>query len=218
VGVSVRTRSLTLAVALSTAAAVMVVWIVGAAAAARWLVVTAEPRDGQRVDAIVVLAGASTYVERTRHAAELFHRGLAPRVLLTHDGARSGWLPPEQRNPYFVEHAAAELRWYGVSGADIVMLPAVVGSTYDEAVVLRAYARRHGLESLLLVTSAYHSRRALRTFRTVFAGSGTTVYMSPAPPGLQAPPPGSWWRRWLGWKLVPGEYLKMGWYRVRHGG
>ena len=189
------------------------VWTLAAWGAARWLVVRA---DLPRADALAVLAGSSTYVERARRAAELFAEGRAPRVLLTDDGQRGGWSAVEERNLFFVERAAEELRRAGVPADRIEVLQPKVSSTHDEAVRLREYAGARGLRSVLVVTSAYQSRRALWTLRRVFEGSGVEVGLEAIEPGRQTPRAFAWWFYPLGWKLVPGEYLKMIYYRLRY--
>lgn len=197
--------------ALAVAAA-LVAWGVAAWTAAEFLTVKA---DLSRADVIVVLAGASTYVERTRHAAKLFHEGRAPKIALTDDQVRGGYSPERDRNPFFVERAADELRQAGVPTESIeVITGPAVGSTHDEAKLLREYASARGLRSVLVVTSAYHSRRALWTLRRVFRGSGVEVGLDPVAPGGQSPAPATWWLHGLGWKMVAGEYLKMAYYLV----
>jgi uncharacterized SAM-binding protein YcdF (DUF218 family) len=158
-----------------------------------------------RADALAVLSGSTTHVERARWAARLFHEGRAPRVVLTNDGQRGGWSNAEGRNPYFVERAAEELRSAGVPAGRIEVLPRPVGGTRDEAARLR---------SLYVVTSAYHSRRALWTLRREFEGSGVEVGLSAVPPGDQTPAPGLWWLSARGWQMVAGEYLKFIYYRI----
>lgn len=172
--------------------------------------------DLARADALVVLAGSSTYVERAHRAAELFHQGRAPVVVLTDDNLRGGWSAEEERNPLFVERAAAELRRQGVPAEKIEVLPGVVSSTYDEAVRLREYAGLKNFRSVLVVTSAYHSRRALWTVRRVFGGSGVEVGLDAVEPGQQSPRPATWWLHGLGWRMVPGEYLKLIYYRIKY--
>lgn len=172
--------------------------------------------DLARADAILVLAGSSTYVERTNRAAQLFHEGRAQKIILTNDNLQSGWSAEWQRNPLFVERAADELKRRGVSAEKIEVVPGPVMSTYDEAVRLRQYATERELKSILIVTSAYQSRRALWIFRRVFQDSGVLIGMEPVAPGEQAPRPVIWWAHRLGWELVPGEYLKMIYYRLHY--
>ena len=66
-------------------------------------------RPLDHADVIFVLAGSGAYVERTRKAALIYKEGVAPKVLLTDDGARAGWSEREQRNPPYVELAKREL-------------------------------------------------------------------------------------------------------------
>ena len=199
--------------ALPLVVVALAAWVVVARSAAEALVVSEEL---ERADAIVVLAGSSAYVERTARAAELYKTGRAPVVLLTNDGQLSGWSEESQSNPSFVERAKGELMRAGVPNERIEALPRRVESTHDEALLIREYARERGLHSLLVVTSGYHSRRALWTFRKAFEGSGLAVGVSAVGPGGQTPTPGMWWLSPRGWSAVAGEYLKMGYYRLRY--
>lgn len=172
--------------------------------------------DLPKADAVVVLGGSSTFVERTRYAAEIFRGGRTSRIILTNDGQQGGWSNADKRNPFFVEHALREMEADGVPVGNIDVLPQVVESTYDEAVLLRQYAYDHGLRSMLIVTSAYHSRRAFRTLRAVFDGSGVEIGIASPSTGLQTPPPSTWWLHLSGWRLVAGEYVKLAYYKVRY--
>ncbi|HYY97737.1 MAG TPA: YdcF family protein [Pyrinomonadaceae bacterium] len=195
------------------AAALLLAWPPLAWAAAGWLVVESRPETS---DALVVLGGSSTYGERTEYAARLFKEGFAPRVLLTDDGLRGGWSQAEQRNPFFVERAAAALEAAGVSRESVETLEPRTSSTYEEAMLLREQASARGLSSLLVVTSGYHSRRARWTFERVFRGSGVRLSFAAVEPGRQTPPPAVWWLSPRGWRLVALEYLKLAYYRLRY--
>jgi len=196
------------------ASAILIVWSLLAWAAARWLIVSS---DLPQADAMVVLAGSAAYLERTHRAAELFHEGRAPRIILTNDNIQGGWSNELERNPFFVERAAWELEGAGaVPQSSIEILQPTVSSTYDEATVVREYAAKHNLRSILIVTSAYHSRRALWTFRKVFEGSGVNVGIATVAPGEQTPPVATWWLHLRGWRVVAGEYVKLLYYWVRY--
>src|SRR6266545_679994 len=173
------------------------VWSLLAWGAAKLLVTHS---DIANADVILVLSDASTYFERTHRAAELWRDRRAPRVLLTNDNTLSGWSETERRNPFFFERATQELQRSGVRREEIEVLPEAVRSTYDEAVVMRSYAIQHGLRSVLIVTSAYHSRRALWIFNTVFRGTGIQIGLDGVPPGQQTPGPATWWFDSMGWK------------------
>lgn len=190
----------------------LAVWAVIAWVAARALIVHAELLHAE---AIVVLSGSSTYRERADEAARLFHEGRAPKIILTNDGLQSEWSSAEQRNPFYFERAAQELRKAGVPADKIETLPQVVTSTYDEATLLREYAKTRGIHSLLIVTSAYHSRRALWTLRRVMKDDGIEIGLSAPPTGEQTPRPATWWWHLNGWRVVAGEYVKLIYYYLR---
>jgi uncharacterized SAM-binding protein YcdF (DUF218 family) len=184
----------------------MLAWIAASA-----LVTSAELESA---DALVILSGSAAYKERTHRAALLFHQGRAPLIILTNDNQPSGWSSREQRNPLFVERARDELLRMGVPADRIVILPETVGSTYEETVLVRDYAATQGLHSILFVTSAYHSRRALWTARHVFEGSNITVGLDAPPPGEETPRPLTWWWHGRGWLMVAEEYPKLIYYRL----
>ena len=187
----------------------IVAWEVVAWVAARALVVDA---DLSSADAIVVLSGSSAYVERTHKAAELYREGRAPLVWLTDDHTRGGWSSALQRNPYFVERATDELIKSGVPAERIRIVPGVASSTRDESLIVRDYAASQGVQSVLVVTSAYHSRRALRTLRQVFAGTGTTIGRHTVAATSNA----WWWLQPNGWRDVAGEYVKLIYYWFKY--
>jgi uncharacterized SAM-binding protein YcdF (DUF218 family) len=168
----------------------------------------------ERADAIFVLGGGSTYLERTNKAAELYKNGRAAKIFLTNDGAQGGWNQGLGRNPYFVERAQWELAKQGVPAEAIEILPVIVESTHDEAVVLQKTAKEQNLKSVLLVTSGYHTRRTLWTFEKVFRDNNDSIQIgieSP-PAGWQTPTPAYWWLSPRGWSFVAGEYLKIVYY------
>lgn len=193
---------------------VVVVWVGVAWIAARALMVSAPLNSA---DAIVVLSGSSTYVERTHKAAELYRQGRAPLVLLTDDHMRGGWSTVQQRNPYFVERATEELIEQGVPAEKIRVAPGVASGTHEEALIIKDYTTTQGIRSILVVTSAYHSRRALRTLQRSFAATGTTIGLEPVPPGWKTPMPAFWWLQFQGWRSVAGEYVKLIYYWLKYG-
>ncbi len=195
------------------AAAVLVAWFVVAWVAARALVVPPDLGSG---DAVAVMAGSAAYLERTRHAAEIYRQGRAPRVLLTDDAELGGWSSAEQRNVPFVERAADELKRRGVPAASIEFVPGYAAGTYSEAELLRRYAESRGLRSLVVVTSAYHSRRALWSLRKAFDGSGVRVGVDAVAPGDETPAPYLWWLTARGWRDVAGEYAKLVYYHAHY--
>jgi uncharacterized SAM-binding protein YcdF (DUF218 family) len=193
---------------LTLVAAILIAWI-----AADALIVRSNLAHA---DALVVLAGSSTYLERTRHAAQLFSEGRAPLIILTNDNQTSGWSAEAERNPLFIERAIDELKNRGVPTDKIEVVPGRVLNTHDEVMRIREHVGEKRLRSILVVTSAYQSRRALWTLRRVFRGSGIEVGLDAVEPGEQAPGRATWCLSRLGWQIVPGEYLKLVYYRLKY--
>jgi uncharacterized SAM-binding protein YcdF (DUF218 family) len=202
-----RRRFLLIALLLLVASPV-VAWF-----AAHVLIVKAEMPSA---DAIVVLSGSSTYIERANWAAKLYREGRSPLIILTDDGLIGGWDNREDRNPHYYEMTARRLQQQGVPADRIQLAPGIALGTYEESVMVRDYASARNLKRLLIVTSGYHSRRALWSMRRACEGSGIQVGMDSAPPGWQTPSPWSWWSRRWGWKVVAGEYLKMVYYWTKY--
>lgn len=188
-------------------------WILLAWYAAERLIV-AHPLD--RAEAILVLGGSAAYVERTQKAAQLFKDGIAPKIFLTNDGTKAGWSKREKRNPPYVELAEQSLIGQGVPAENIEILPTITEGTHDEADLLAKTAKERGIKSILLVTSAYHTRRALWTFEKTMQYNDVPVELGIASPptGQQTPPPFYWWLTANGWNFVAGEYLKTAYYWV----
>lgn len=191
----------------------ILIWPFAAWVGAKFLIKEA-PLD--RADAIVVLSGSATYRERVHEAARLFLEGRASRIVITNDNHQGAWSSTEQRNLFFYERSLEELKKSGVPAQSIEVLMQPVTGTYDEAEVIRDYAQQQGLRSLLIVTSAYHSRRALWVLSKVFRDTGVQIGLDAVPPGKQSPPPATWWLSLRGWKLVPTEYVKMVYYVIRY--
>jgi uncharacterized SAM-binding protein YcdF (DUF218 family) len=67
----------------------------------------------------------------------------------------------------------------------------------------------------LIVTSAYHSRRALWVFTRVFRDTGIQVGLVIAS-REESPSPVKWWLTLRGWQFVPTEYVKMVYYLINY--
>ena len=141
--------------ALGFLLAVVTAIVVGAPALGLFLVVAdrLEPSD-----AIFVLDGGTP--ARELEAAALFHRRLAPRIVIP--------LPREpldgvtrrlagQRTAQ--EHTAWVLQHVQVPAPAIVRLKIVVENTEEELQVDYAHARAQGFQRIIIVTAPYHTRR-----------------------------------------------------------
>ena len=127
-------------------------------------------------DAIVILAGNRQ--ERTPKAAELYLRGYAGLIILTNDGVRAGWSKKHGRNLYQVERAEEELVKSGVPRQRIITLPYYRSGTVYDALAVKRFVAAKAIKSLILVTSDFHARRTLWTFRNVL-GDTRTIFRYP---------------------------------------
>lgn len=134
-----------------------------------------------RADALVLMAGGGRQL-RLAALVDLYDKGVSPRILLTNDGIFSAWSNKYQRNLYLVEWAREHLLEQGVPDDAIVMLDYIESGSYFDALNTRNFVLADGsIDSLLVVTSAYHTRRTLWTFRQVFADTDVIVGVYPAP-------------------------------------
>lgn len=166
----------------------------------------------ERADVILVLAGSSVYRERTRKAAEIYKQGVAPKIILTDDGEKGGWSQIEKRNPPFVELARSDLIAQGVPAEAIEIIVPNGSGTAHEARITQEKARENNWKTILLVTSAYHTRRALWSFEKVSGNAELQFGIVAAPAGEQTPMPEYWWFSPRGWNFVAGEYVKSFYY------
>ena len=122
-------------------------------------------------DAIVVLGGMVepafpprpnvhiAHGDRLLHAAMLYRGHRAPLVLVT-----GGITPWRESEPNEGVNTAQVLALMGVPLSAILEEPPS-NNTYQEARAVKQLMRTHNLHRILLVTSAMHMPRALRTFR-----------------------------------------------------
>ncbi|MDQ4120846.1 MAG: YdcF family protein [Acidobacteriota bacterium] len=188
-----------------------VIWFVFAWLAAENLIIE---KPLEKSDAIFVLSGSSTFMERCDKAAELFRAGKSPKIFLTNDGQKGGWSRKDERNPFYWELAERQLTKQGIAPEAIEVLPETVEGTRDEAILLIKVAKERNLNSILLVTSGYHSRRTLWIFeRAAVQQNANLEFGIESPPvGRQTPYAQIWWLTPRGWRDVAGEYLKFAYY------
>lgn len=157
-----------------------------------FLTVEQEP---VRADLIVVLAGDS-YGHRILKGAELVKRGFAPLVLV------SG--PPGYYDLHENELAIPFAVRRGYPAEYFIPLPNEAHSTKEEAGALLPELERRGARRVIVVTSDFHSRRALRTLRARW--TGIDIRMVPASDEFFTPH--GWWHSREGRKTFLLEWTK----------
>jgi len=162
----------------------------------------------EKPSAIFVLSGSAAWGERTNKAAELYRAGATDKIVLTNDGEKSGWQEGLQRNPYYWEWETWNLIAKGVPPEKIEVLPPIVKGTHEEVLLLREIARRENWQSVLIVTSPFHTRRALFAVNQIKDNQNLQTGVVPAHDTNY------WWTNWREWRTVALEYVKFVYYWV----
>ena len=162
-------------------------------------------------DAIVIL-GPPRF-PRVRHALELTSKGFADNILLPELPS----LPWEfvYLNPDDVRfvQAVAQRMDIDVPVQLVRNYDHGVLSTYDEAWDLRRYSLEHNLERFIIVTDAFHTRRALYAFEKVFEGTAVEIEVSAVPHEFQHEwNESSWWTAEKGLQVYITEPFKFVFY------
>lgn len=145
-------------------------------------------------DALVVLGG--DFGDRAARAAELFRQGVAPKVIVS--GAGDCTI-----NLRLLTNAAVP--------ASAIQLERWSKTTRENAEFSVFLLRADGVKRAIVVTSWYHSRRALKYFHHY--APEIEFYSKPSYSGYAR----STWSRAGVWRDVRAEYLKILGYWLRYG-
>lgn len=163
-----------------------------------------------RSDLIVVLMGSGP--ERMLRAVELYQEGQGKEIVLVknfspgHDlvASRGVQIPHDSE---LAKEAAVQL---GVPIEDVKILPGDARSTQDEALAIRTFLEIHkDIDSLIIVTSQYHSRRAKVIFQKAVHAVDRPIRVLSIPTPYDDFSPKGWWTRREDLKRGVMEYLKL---------
>jgi uncharacterized SAM-binding protein YcdF (DUF218 family) len=146
-------------------------------------------------DALVVLGGEP--ITRTRAAAPLLTNGFAPRVILSGTGD--------------CEENGRLLKQFGVQ-TNVIELECKSTSTQENALYTVELLRAHKCQRVIIVTSWFHSRRALSCFRKYAPEIEFISVPTPAPVSASQRFSLSAFSR-----IIAAEYAKMIVYAFRYG-
>jgi|SRR5580700_190291 hypothetical protein len=158
--------------------------------------------DQPRVsDVILVLAGETD--RRPARALELLAQGYGRRIVLD--------VPADARIYEFTQIELAQKYVQDLpQGGSISVCPIDGLSTKDESKDAEKCLGREGGKSVLIVTSDFHTRRALSVFRREVPGYEYTVAASRNESSFGV----RWWthRQWA--KIFVDEWLRMFWWKM----
>jgi hypothetical protein len=172
---------------------------------AGWALVNRQTSPAS-ADVIVVAIDAGG--AGTLEAADLVHRGVASQVAVFHD-------PPTRADQEFIrrglpydDRAAISTHQLQILGVrNIEQVPRTTTGSEEEGEILPGWCRRHGYHSVVLVTSADHSRRLNRILRRALRGSRIDIVVLSSP--YSNFNPDTWWKTRAGTRTEIIELEKL---------
>ena len=172
-----------------------------------WLAKENVPPHG---DAMIMLMGS--FPERVLQSVDLYHEGIADRLIIVYE-SMGAYQALEERGATVIrttEQARDAAVALGVPDSSITILPGDARSTLDEAVAVNNYlAGKPWLDTLILVSSPVHMRRAHMIFKTVLRQSGIDACIGCSPSTYSSFNSDRWWRRREDIQSVLSEWLKI---------
>ena len=180
----------------------------------QWLVI----EDAlQKSDIIVVLTGSLT--DRILQAVDVYNERYSGKIVLVNSD-RIGY-------DIFVEKGVkkplgdAQLSKMvamnlGVAERDVLILEGNAQSTQDEALIIGEYIKNDKIiESIIVVTSKYHSGRAKKIFEKVLNSLDRKIEVYSSPSKYDSFNSSHWWKNKRDIYLVMFEYLKLANFYLR---
>lgn len=181
--------------------------IAGCRRAGAWLVRQGMPDHS---DCLVILMGS--FPERVLQGYDLYREGKADRILIVEE-SMGPYRQLEQRGVNIEtnsEQAVKSLATLGVPGDSIILLPGDARSTLDEARAVREFiSTKMSADTLILVSSPAHMRRASMIFYAALKEQNGNIYIGTSPSTYSGFSPEKWWRRKEDIQSVVSEYLKI---------
>ncbi len=170
--------------------------------------VSADPLA--HADVAFVLGGSAT--DRGTEAAKLHYAGFSERFVCTGKNVPGDLLELGIDLPE-CEMTKRVLVRCGVPADRITALREGT-STKEEAEALLDLVRTQAVDTVIVVSHAFHLRRARNVFEAPFNEAGITVIMHPA--SSSAFNENDWWTEEQGLLMVQNEYVKLFYYAIKH--
>jgi uncharacterized SAM-binding protein YcdF (DUF218 family) len=177
----------------------------------QYLVVQHPPAKS---DLIVCMAGGD--VERGLASADLFERGLAPRIFIAREPIPEGLETLKQKGiayPESIDLMTMIFKGLGIPESAVIRSDQPVESTFEEAERVGALLQDKKYRSLILVTSPTHSRRAWLTFRKTIPDKDFRITVVPTPYSKFRAE--DWWKKRRYVREVIIEYQKLVYYKAK---
>jgi len=169
----------------------------------------------QKADLIVCLGGKN--VEKALAAIDAYKKGLAPYIFRAKELKPDGldYVKKKVRGyPTNFDLFTRVVEGFGIPETVILSSEDRVGSTIDEAKLVRKFVLDRGFKSLIVITTLTHSRRAWLTFRKVFKDDDVRIISLPS--HYQLFNPKDWWTKRKYTKELIIEYQKLIYYTIAY--
>ncbi len=175
--------------------------------AGRWLIKNDSPVNG---DAIVLLTGS--IADRVLETADRFNEGTAGRIIIVTESMGEYKILEEKGVSLIssTNQICNSLAALGVPSGSITILPGDAESTMEEALVIDKYLTgQNAIDTIILVSSKTHTRRASMIFNHVLRKSGKNVTVLCSPSRYTGFNASRWWMKKEDIQDVVLEYVKL---------
>lgn len=156
-------------------------------------------------NAIVILSGGDE--SRMQEALRLYNENYSGLIILTETGN-----VVEGYDHLHSFDMRIELLNNGVPSGNIILTDQVATSTEEEARAVKNLLTNRQFTSCIVVTDPYHTRRAYRIFKDIFADSSIKVMIHPTSDHWYTAD--SWFLKLSGWRFTVLEYIKLIIYKL----
>jgi uncharacterized SAM-binding protein YcdF (DUF218 family) len=161
-------------------------------------------------DAIFVLSGNA--MDRAAEAAKLYKLGIGKKIICTGGNQLSDFKILGLKE---LESDMSRLRLLQLNIPDSVIDVIHNGSsTFEEAEVIKLYCDENNINAAVIVSSAFHTRRVHSVMHKRFLNSNTQIIIRAAE--SQTFNINEWWKNEYGLLAVYDEYVKLGYYFLKH--
>jgi len=181
--------------------------LTGCRKAGSWLVREDKP---VHADAMVILMGS--IADRVLQATDLHKADKAGKILIVEE-SMGQYRELEKRGVDIISNttqAFNSLVTLGVPPDSITILPGDARSTRMEALIIRDHLlHRPDIDSIILISSPSHTRRASMIFISALKNSERPVIVLCSPSAYTNFKPEKWWKNREGIQVVVSEYVKI---------
>ena len=163
----------------------------------------------EKADAMVILMG--NVPDRATEAYDIYKEAYAREIIVVTPQNNSSKRSRKKKTPLERQTALKKaLMDMDFLSENITILPGDAKNTYEEAVAVRKYLYNNpGLDTLILVTSNYHSRRASITFEKELSLLNRPTVLISRPSKYSYFNSKGWWKDNKSFKIVFYENLKL---------